>query len=107
MLSSPFSLKENGTARTLPLHINRRNTLAYRNCPAAGRHCRNSCKSSHSCRESSGLPSVSEKDQAPLFRGAFSGRRKNGPEDESWYRSAHRCSTVEGTVEGISREGTI
>jgi hypothetical protein len=36
MLSSPFSLKENGTARTLPLHINRRNALAYRNCPAAG-----------------------------------------------------------------------
>jgi hypothetical protein len=31
MLSSPFSLKENGTARTLPLHINRRNALAYRN----------------------------------------------------------------------------
>jgi uncharacterized protein (DUF1330 family) len=25
-------------------------------------------------------------------------------EDESWYRSAHHCSTVEGTVEGI-REG--
>jgi hypothetical protein len=29
MLSWPFSLKENGTATILPLHINRRNALDY------------------------------------------------------------------------------